>query len=404
MIFDYISLALRNIRKRGIRSWLTMLGIFIGIAAVVSLISLGNGLQNAITGQFSQLGADKLTVSSAETGFGPPGSTAVRRLNEHDLNIIRRIPGVDYAVPRLVRTASVEYNEYSQFRYIGSMPETEREVRLIYESMGIEVEQGRLLTADDRKKVILGNDFTDNSFGKKIRVGSIITIQGEDFQVIGILKKASTFIINSVVLMPEDDMKSILDIGDEIDIITVQTQGKDVTSRVAKEIETAMRRDRNQKMGEEDFSVQTPEQSLQSVNSILLVINAVIVGIAAISLIVGGIGITNTMYTAVLERTKEIGVMKAVGAQNKDVLMIFLAESSLMGMVGGIVGATIGLTVAYLVSFAATSAFPAIDFRVTFSFPVVIGSILFALAVGTVSGIVPALQAARMKPVEAFRA
>src|SRR3989338_7213531 len=103
MIFDYFSFALKNLKRRGLRSWLTMLGIFIGIAAVVSLISLGNGLQNAITGQFGALDPNKLIVSNTETGFGPPGSTAVRKLTSNDINLIEKVSGVDVVVPRLIR-------------------------------------------------------------------------------------------------------------------------------------------------------------------------------------------------------------------------------------------------------------------------------------------------------------
>lgn len=403
MLNDYFILALKNIRKRGVRSWLTMLGIFIGIAAVVSLISLGNGLQSAITGQFSQLGADKLTVTSVETGFGPPGASAVRKLNDRDFDLVNRVPGVELAVPRLIRVVAMEYNDVVEYRYVANIPSEDKQLDLVYEVMNVKPAEGRLLTTDDRRKVVLGSDFTDDSFGRPIRLGSTIEIQGEQFQVIGILDKANTFQINSVVLVPEEDLKRILNITDEIDLIAVQVTSPDEVGRTAEEIEKVMRRDRGQEIGEEDFAVQTPEQSLQAINTTLLIINAVVAGIAGISLLVGGIGIMNTMYTAVLERRKEIGVMKAVGAHNRDVLAIFLAESSLLGLVGGIIGAAIGLGLAYTVSALVSVAFPGLNFGVSLSPILLIGAITFALLVGTVSGVVPALQASRMRPVEALR-
>ncbi len=405
MFFDYVSLAFRNIKHRGIRSWLTMLGIFIGIAAVVSLISLGNGLQNAITGQFSQLGSDKLTISNAETSFGPPGATAIKSLTEHDLDVIRKVSGVEIAIPRLIRIVSLNYNKATKFKYIGSMPSDDKELRLIYDSMNVDPYQGRLLTKDDRKKVVLGHDFLLEDYnGKKIKLGGSINVQGEDFIVVGFLNAGNSFQINSVILMSEDDMKRILNITDSYDIILVKTTSSDITDATAKNIQKKMRQDRNKKVGEEDFSVSTPQASLQAINTILIIINIVVSGIAAVSLIVGGIGITNTMYTSILERRKEIGIMKAVGARNSDILTIFLVESSLLGMTGGIIGAIIGLCLAFLVSLGVNSAFPGLSFGVKLSPFVVIGSILFSLIVGTVSGIIPALQASRMRPVEALRA
>src|SRR3989344_8051230 len=194
MFTDYFFLALRNVRKRGIRSWLTMLGIFLGIAAVVSLISLGQGLQTAITGQFGSLDADKLIVENTGTGFGPPGSTSVRKLTEDDVKIIESVSGVDFVIPRLIRVVKVEFNKLSRFSYIASIPENEEQINIINDALNVEPELGRLMEKDDLGKVVLGNDFLDEDrFEKPIRIGDNLNIQGEDFQVIGILKKAGTF-------------------------------------------------------------------------------------------------------------------------------------------------------------------------------------------------------------------
>ncbi len=132
MIKDYFLLALGNLRHRGLRSWLTMLGIFIGIAAVVSLISLGTGLQNAVTGQFSSLSVDILTIQNANTGFGPPGSTAVRKLTDHDVDIIKSTQGIKIVVPRIVRVVSVEYNGGGEIKNIGSIPEKNYQKNFVY--------------------------------------------------------------------------------------------------------------------------------------------------------------------------------------------------------------------------------------------------------------------------------
>lgn len=404
MIKDYFSLALKNLKKRGLRSWLTMLGIFIGIAAVVSLISLSQGLETAVIGQFSSLDPDKLLVQNSGAGFGPPGSTAVTSLAEHDLNLIKSISGVDEAITRLIRSVSLEYNKIKLFKTVGSIPPNQNHIDIIYDSFNAEVESGRLLNDKDRGKIVLGSNFlTDDDFNKKINIGTNLKIQGRDFEVIGFLKKSSTFIINDAILMPEQDLKDILNIDDEIDLIVVQIQDENKIVQVAENIERALRKDRKEKLGEEDFSVQTPLQSLSAVSTVLNVIGLIVSGIAAISLLIGGIGIANTMFTSVLERRKEIGIMKAIGARNKDILFIFMIESSLLGLVGGIVGAFLGLALAFSISSLAGSFLGGISLQVQISYPLVLGSIIFSLVLGLLFGAIPALQASKLNPTEALR-
>jgi putative ABC transport system permease protein len=404
MLRDFFLLALQGLKHRGVRSWLTMLGIFIGIAAVVSLISLGQGLQQAITGQFSTLGPDRLIVENAGTGFGPPGSTAIAKLTKHDVDIIKRVQGVESAIPRLLRVVKVEYNKIASFEFAVSMPPDQEDIDIIYDTFNMKAAQGRLLEAGDKGKIVLGSDIVENdAFDKPLRVGTHVLIQGKSFEIIGILEKVSSFQINSAIFMQEDDLKDILSLGDEIDLIAIKAVSEKETERVAQDIERELRKDRREKEGEEDFSVQTPVQALQSVNTILNIINLIVAGIAAISLVVGGVGITNTMYTSVLERTKEIGIMKAIGAKNGDVMSIFLFESGLLGLVGGVVGAVIGIGLAFGISAILKSFVGALSLDVTISLPLLLGAIGFSLIIGTISGVFPALQASRLKTVETLR-
>ena len=403
MLKDNFFLASGNLRHRGLRSWLTMLGIFIGIAAVVSLISLGDGLREGVTGQFSTLDADKLIVQNTGAGFGPPGSTVVNKLNSHDINLIERVENVEEVVPRLVRVVSVEFNKIKKFRFIASLPKDKTQLDIIYDALNVGVEEGRILEAGEKGKVLLGSDFRDDSFEKEIRVGSNILIQGKNFEVSGFLKPASSFQINSVILMDEDELREVLDLEEEIDLIVVQLKDNVVAEDIAEDIKRKLRKDRDLDLGEEDFSVQTPSQGIETINDVLTTINLIIVGIAAISLLVGGVGIANTMYSSVLERTKEIGIMKSIGAKNSDILSIFMIESAILGLMGGIVGAIIGLGLAFSVSALAASALPGLNLAINASIPLIIFSISFSLLIGVISGIFPALQASKLNPVEALR-
>jgi len=403
MFKEFFLIALRNIRRRGIRSILTLLGIFIGIAAVVALISMGQGLQEAITGQFSNLGTDKLIIQNAGTGMGPPGSTSIKKLTDHDLKIIESVDGVEESIPRYLRVLTFEYNDVVEYDYATTVPDNQKQIDLITDTFNFGYESGRFIKSGERGKAVLGHDFTNDKYGKELVSGKKITLNGEEFEVVGIMNSASTFELNMVILINEEDFRRIVKIGDEIDFVVVQVSSSSDIEEVAEDIKIKLRKDRNEKEGEEDFSVQTPTSAIESINTILNIVNLIIAGIAAISLLVGAIGIANTMYTSVLERTREIGVMKSIGAKNSDVLLIFLIESGLLGLVGGLIGAGIGLGMSFGAAAIANSAFGSEILKVSFSFPLVLGAIGFSFFMGIISGVLPALQASKMEPVEALR-
>ncbi|VVB80234.1 MacB-like periplasmic core domain protein [uncultured archaeon] len=404
MISDYFTLAFKNLKHRGLRSWLTILGVIIGIAAVVSLISLGAGLKEAVTGQFSSLSPDVLTIQNSGTGLGPPGATTVVKLNDHDVKVIESTQGVKLTIPRLIRVIKLEYNDAAQFSYATNVPEDSKKVALMFQNLNVELESGRFLKPGEKGKVVLGSDLVkEDVFGKTISVGRSVKIQGETYEVVGILKKGSSFTINQVVFMSEKDMKQSLNIIDEWDMIIAQVNNQDNIEEIGKSIEDKLRKDRGEKIGEEDFSVQTPVKSLESINTILTIVNIIIAGIASISLIVGGIGIANIMYASVVERTKEIGVMKAIGAKNKDILGVFLVESGLLGLVGGVIGALLGLSLALGISALAGNFLGGLQLKVSVDYVLLLGAIAFSFTIGIICGLLPSLQASKLKVVDAFR-
>jgi len=401
---EHFLLAFSNLKRRRLRSWLTILGIFIGIAAVVSLISLGDGLRTAITGQFSTLSVDKLTIQNKGTGFGPPGSTVVKKLNDDDLKAIEGVTGVKQVVARIIRITGIEYNKILSFGYVADLPPDSKGADLVYSAFNAEAEEGRLLRENDRKKVLIGYDLANNNnFDKKLEIGNKIKINNQEFEVIGILKKASSFQINIVYILPREDLEQILGIKNEYDLIVAEVEDKDKIQEVSEAIKAELRKIRKLKEGEDDFTVETPIQALASVNTILNIINLIVAGIAGISLVVGGIGIANTMYTSILERRKEIGVMKAIGAKNSDIAWIFLIESGLLGLVGGIIGAIMGLSLAFSGAQFANQALGQNLFRVSISYTLLFGSVLFSFVIGSISGVLPAIQASKTNVVDALR-
>jgi len=401
---DYFSLSFGNIKTKGLRSWLTILGIFIGIAAVVSLISLGAGLKSAVLGQFGGLAVDVLDVQNKGVGFAPPGATVIEKLNDDDLKIIENVNGVKRVIPRLIRVGKLEYNGIAGFGYGTDIPKDKENREFFYNRFELNAKEGRLLGGGDSGKVLMGNNFLDSEdFDKPFEVGKKIMVNDKEFEIVGFLEKSSNFQLNSVLFLMHNDLSKLMDSEGEYDIFAIQVEDKDNIEVVAEDITDKLRRDRNEKLGEETFTVETPLQSLSAVNDILNIVNIIVIGIAMISLVVGGVGIANTMYTSVLERTKEIGVMKAIGARNSDILWIFLIESGLLGLVGGIVGALMGLGGAMLASNLANQALGNDLFIVSVDYVLLSGAVGFSFLVGIISGVLPALQASKLNVVEALR-
>jgi putative ABC transport system permease protein len=405
MIIDYASIALKNLRRRGIRSWLTLLGIFIGIATVVSLISLGGGLRAAILSQFGISSTEVIEVQAGGlNSFGPPGTSVSKPLTIQDVDAISKLGPVETAIPRQIATVKVEFNKILNVEVATNIVDG-NDRKILYDILGVSTLEGKLLEDGDVGKVVLGNNFyyeDKNGFNKQIRVGNSITINGKKYQVKGILEKKGSFIFDQIIMLNDEDLKSISDNGDNVDLIGVKVKSKDLVSTAQKEIEDLLRRRRNVKIGEEDFEVSTPEAALSTVNQILTGIQIFIVMIAAISIIVGSLGIVNTMTTSVLERVREIGIMKAIGAKNSDIFYQFLIEAGLLGMVGGLAGIIFGMGIGYLGTFSINSFLGATT-SPQINWPLIIVTFIGSFVIGAISGIVPAIRAANQKPVEALR-
>ena len=402
MLKDYFFLALGNLRHRGLRSWLTILGIFIGIAAVVSLISLGQGLQGFIDEQFEQVGGDKIIIQPRV--FAPPGSVTEEELilTQNDLEAIRKVPGVDDAEGALTRTSVAMNGKEQEIAYINGV--TERYLEFFAGTDFTEPIEGRQLRDTDRNKVLVGyNHVFGNIWGKKLRVGSDIEIKGKEFEIIGVLAKQGNPGDDNSVWMQKETFRELFATGNDEGIIIAKTEKGFNPDEVAEEIEDEMRDERNERIGQETFSVQSFSQLLQTFTDIFAVVQAILIGIAAISLIVGGIGIMNTMYTSVLERTKEIGIMKAVGAKNNDIFLIFLIESGLLGVVGGVIGIALGIAIGKGVEYIAFVQLGSPFLKAVFGLPLILGALAFSFVIGAASGVLPAMQAAKLRPTDALR-
>jgi len=404
MISDYFILAFRNLRKRGLRSWLTLLGIFIGVAAVVSLISLGNGLQMAVNSQFGVSSTEIISVQAGGlNSYGPPGSAVAKKLTVQDVDAINKLSTVERAVRRNIPSGKLEFNNRVIFGFAMSVPYKE-DRRFVYEEIDINPLRGRLLTDSDDSNVVLGyNFYADKAgLGKSVDLGDKVIVNDKSFKVVGITEKKGSFIFDNIVHMNENPLKELTGFGDDVDIIAVKVKSKDLMDRAKQDIEDLLRERRNVKKGEEDFEVSTPEAALETVNSILNGVKAFVALIALISVFVGAIGIINTMTTSVLERRKEIGIMKAIGAKNSDIFLQFLIEAGLSGLIGGLAGALFG-TLIGIIGTLAINNFIGSSISVNIDLILILFTLVGSFAIGAIAGIIPAMRAAKQNPVEALR-
>jgi len=401
-MLELLRIAFRSVLKRKKRAALTMLGVFIGIAAVVALISLGQGLQQTINAQFEKVGADKILIQAKEVGFG--GQTAPGQLKRHELDVVGNAQGVIHVAGQLFRSQTVQYNKVQRTLTTISLPNKADEAALAIKTATWETSEGRMLTHKDKGKAVIGYDLAyKKKFGRDIPLGSKITVGNETLEVVGILKRTGDPGSDASVVLPEDDLRAILGEPEAYSMIAVQTARTEDPDTVADRIKRALRRDRHEDEGKEDFTVQTSTELIASFNNVLGIIQVVFVGIAAISLVVGGIGIMNTMYTAVLERTREIGVMKAIGARNSDILKLFVFESGMLGLAGGLIGVLIGTAMSTTVSIFANATFGPNTINAAYPPLLIFGALFFSLTVGALSGMMPARRASKLKPVQALR-
>ncbi|HEY3312162.1 MAG TPA: ABC transporter permease [Anaerolineales bacterium] len=406
--------ALESLNGNKMRSGLTILGIVIGVAAVIAMLAVGQGAQNSITGSINGIGTNVLFVFSGNQ-IGPGGrnqgssSRNIRRLNMNDAQAINdtfAAPSVAAVAPALQGSAdAAAMGQTSSTTVNGVTP--------AYGSVRNEtVTEGEFITNEmylgHASVAVIGPDLADKLFGRKEGLtGETIRLAGQPFRIIGVLasKGGSAFgnADNQVVIPLTTARDRVIHRADDnVDIIYVQATSAEETTQAADEIKQILQTRHNIPVGgEDDFTVFTQQDMLQTASSITGILTIFLGGIAAISLLVGGIGIMNIMLVSVAERTREIGLRKALGARKRDILTQFLAESSLLSLLGGIIGILLGWAISFAVGRVAVATGNAFDPAITPSSVVL--ATLFSAAIGMFFGIYPANRAASLQPVEALR-
>jgi putative ABC transport system permease protein len=405
---DIIGYTFSDFSSNKFKTMMSSLGIIIGVMAIVVMLTLGDGLYSGVSQQFGDLDLDQMLIMpGGGGGMGGQGGMSISfgggqvqekppaKFTDRDVSLLMSTSGVTEVTPRVNGNGVVTFGEENRSLTVqGVRPASE--VKLAQN-----IDKGRFLTPTDIYSVVIGSKVANGTFAKLIRPGALITItnpmdgKSHQYTVVGILKESNGSIIsgdpNTNVYMTMEGIKGVSS-ADSYSMIYARAASPDMAQQTADNVKDSLNRlHRN-----EAFQVVTVKSFSDVINSIFDYIKYILSGIAAISLVVGGIGILNVMMLTVKERTKEIGLMKAVGATTTDVRILFLAESALLGIVSGCIGLALALIIGAVIGTVAQMPMP-----------VSINNVLIGLGFGfvttTIAGVYPANQAANLDPIEALR-
>jgi putative ABC transport system permease protein len=404
-----LKISVRGLKTNRSRSFLTILGIVIGIAAIILVMSLGQGAQDLILGQIQSIGPKTIAIVPGRQPKGITDALSVLTdsLKQKDLDQLERkenVPHLAQIMPIVFGSETASFGSESYRPTILGLTPLYSQIYNIYP------EDGQSFTDDDVKSyadvVVIGSKVKDQIFGSDDAVGQKIKIKGRNFRVIGVFgKKGQVSFLNfdDVAIVPYTTAQQYIFGIKYFNRIVIQADSEKNVDSTIEDIKITLRNSHNiTDPSKDDFFIETQAQAMAMVSTILGVLTLFLASIAAISLVVGGVGIMNIMLVSVTERTHEIGLRKAIGATDKDILIQFLLEAILLTIIGGIVGIILGASLSFIIAFV-LSKFAGLDWGFVFPVSAALLGLGVSAGVGLIFGIYPAREAARKSPIEALR-
>lgn len=395
---ESVKYSLKNLVQRKSRSLFTILSIFIGITTIFIFVSFGWGLYAYIGDLSSSSSADKVIIMSKGPGLG--GIDTTFALTDDDIDAVERVAGVYEVTGAYFKSAQIEYRDESIYTLLSGY---DPKKPIVMEVFGIEAVSGRMLRSGDDKDILLGYNyqFPDKIFDDPVPLNGKVEVNGVDFRVIGFLEEIGNPQDDAQIYITNDYMEELYDNNISYNWIVAKVELSDIDN-VKERIEKELRKERDLEEGKEDFFVQTFDEMIEGYSMALDIVIGFVVLIALISVLVSAINTANTMITSVLERVKEIGIIKSIGAKNREVFGIFLFESGFLGFVAGVIGVLLGWGLSSLGGSILSNL--GYGFLQPYFSPwLFVGCIAFATFTGAISGIIPAINASRTNPVDALR-
>jgi len=407
----YLKMGLNMLVHSKLRSWLTIIGIVIGIGSVVGILSLGDAMQEQVQARLAEMDLTKITISPGYSrassnmpgpgggGGGGGGTTTDVELTKKDISALRGLDGIQYIEGEISGSEPIVYAaQNATLSITGVDPQ-------IWKYMTtLETQSGRLLEPGDTYVAVIGSGIASGTYDQDIGVNQVITVNGKAVRVIGILSEEGSG--DRAIYMPISAAVTLIDDAQEdvYDTILVKAKSEDLVDGLMEDIVDKLMVSRHIAREEDrDFTVSASKSMAESVTEMTSSMTLFLGAIAAVSLLVGAVGIANTMFTSVLEKTKEIGTMKAIGAKNRDILMIFLFNSAMVGLVGGILGVILGAFVSTLFPLLGMKMMGGSSSSIYLSPKLMVFGLTLAVLIGVISGVVPAYRASKLKPVDALR-
>jgi len=401
---ELLELAMNSLRYRSLRSWLAILGIVIGVASIVSLISISTGMNENIQKSFSSSGANLITISAGggradqsfgggapQMRFGGGSDSSTKQLTFSEAASLKRVEGVKDVDARVQGSGRVGYrSKNASVTVIGATPSA------FPESAGTKILEGRTLGAADDTSVVLGYAVEYSTFNESM-LNKQVKINGRPFRVVGVLNQSGSSFggADRNVFITQKAAKTLFNQTENANsLIVIAAEGYNVDT-VASDVAAKLREMRKETVAKQSFTTTTPTSLASTISTVMNTLAIFLGGIASISLVVGGIGVANAMFTSVLEQTKYIGLLKALGARRRTVMKLFLFEAGMVGLVGGLIGIAL--------SFVASALLASFGLPTSITPGLVLLGMGFSLAIGALSGLIPARSAASVAPVEALK-